>query len=126
HGESQHEEGGRSHRNEAGRRDEGCVQHALDAVECATAPADSKWGSLRAKAGHPEPFNLKYMEIGNENGGPLYNERYELFHDAIKAKYPQMQLIACDWQGVPKSRPLDLIDSHTYTDPISMQRMSTR
>ena len=46
------------------------VQDALDAIEYANGPADSKWGSLRAKAGHPAPFHLKHMEIGNENGGP--------------------------------------------------------
>ena len=77
------------------------VQDALDAIEYATGPADSKWGALRAKAGHPAPFSLKYMEIGNENGGPAYNERYAMFYDAIKAKYPQMNLIANEWSGRP-------------------------
>ena len=65
------------------------VQDALDAIEYANGPADSQWGALRAKAGHPAPFNLKYMEIGNENGGPTYDEHYTLFYDAIKAKYPR-------------------------------------
>ena len=51
-------------------------------------------GSLRAKAGHPAPFNLKYMEIGNENGGPVYEDHYRQFYDAIKAKYPEMVLVA--------------------------------
>ena len=50
------------------------IQDALDAVEYANGPADSKWGSLRAKAGHPAPFNMKYLEIGNENGGPIYEK----------------------------------------------------
>ena len=45
----------------------------------------------------PAPFNLKYMEIGNENGGTAYHERYALFYDAIKAKYPQMHLVADEW-----------------------------
>ena len=45
------------------------LQDALDAIEYANGPADSKWGALRAKAGHPAPFNLTYMEIGNENSG---------------------------------------------------------
>ena len=66
------------------------VQDALDAIEYANGPADSNWGGLRAKDGHPAPFNLKYMEIGNENGGPAYHERYALFYDAIKAQYPEM------------------------------------
>jgi alpha-L-arabinofuranosidase len=90
------------------------VQDALDAIEYATGPADGKWGSLRAKAGHPAPFSLKYMEIGNENGGPAYYERYALFYDAIKAKYPQMNLIADDWDGRPTNRPVEIIDEHYY------------
>lgn len=93
------------------------VQDALDAIEYANGPADSKWGSLRAKAGHPEPFNLKYLEIGNENGGPLYNQRYALFYDAIKAKYPQMKLIANDWRGIPNSRKVEIVDEHYYNNP---------
>ncbi|MGE5608241.1 MAG: alpha-L-arabinofuranosidase C-terminal domain-containing protein [Bacillota bacterium] len=93
------------------------VQDALDAIEYANGPIDSKWGSLRAKAGHPAPFNLKYMEIGNENGGPLYNQRYALFYDAIKAKYPQMKLIANDWRGIPNSRKVEMVDEHYYNNP---------
>jgi alpha-L-arabinofuranosidase len=93
------------------------VQDALDAIEYANGPADSKWGSLRAKAGHPAPFNLKYIEIGNENGGPLYNQRYALFFDAIKAKYPQMKLIANDWRGIPNSRKIEIVDEHYYNNP---------
>lgn len=51
---------------------DGWVQDALDAIEYANGPATTKWGALRAKHGHPSPFHLKYMEIGNENGGPAY------------------------------------------------------
>ena len=90
------------------------VQDALDAIEYCNGPADSKWGSLRAKAGHPAPFNLKYMEIGNENGGPAYEERYALFHDTIKAKHPEMRLVA---DGRIKSRPMDIVDEHFYNSP---------
>ncbi len=93
------------------------VQDALDAIEYANGPADSRWGAVRAKAGHPVPFNLKFVEIGNENGGGLYNERYKLFYDAIKAKYPTMRTVACDWSGRPTSRPIDLIDEHYYYEP---------
>lgn len=90
------------------------VQDALDAIEYANGPADSRWGGLRAKHGHPGPFNMKLMEIGNENGGPAYEERFALFHDAIKAKYPQMQLIA----NTPiKSRTPDIVDEHYYNTP---------
>lgn len=93
------------------------VQDALDAVEYAVGPADSTWGAMRAKAGHPEPFKLKYLEIGNENGGPAYDERYALFYDAMKAKFPDVQLIAGEWHGRPKSRPIEILDEHYYNTP---------
>jgi alpha-L-arabinofuranosidase len=93
------------------------VQDALDAIEYANGPADSRWGSKRAKNGHPAPFNLKYMEIGNENGGPDYAERYALFHDAIKAKYPELHLITNVWDGYPKNRSVEFIDEHYYSSP---------
>jgi hypothetical protein len=64
------------------------VQDALDAIEYANGSTNTTWGALRAANGHPAPFNLKYMEIGNENGGTSYNDRYTLFYDAIKAAYP--------------------------------------
>ena len=100
------------------------VQDALDAIEYANGPADSKWGALRAKAGHPEPFHLKFMEIGNENGGSVYRERYTLFHDAIKKRYPQMQLIAC-WCGRPTDRSPDILDEHHYNTPEFFARAAT-
>jgi alpha-L-arabinofuranosidase len=90
------------------------VQDALDAIEYANGPAESKWGSLRAKHGHPAPFNMKLMEIGNENGGPAYDERFALFYDAIKAKYPQMQLISNE---PVKKRTPDVVDEHYYNTP---------
>jgi alpha-L-arabinofuranosidase len=71
------------------------VQDALDAIEYANGPVTSTWGSLRAKAGHSAPFGLKYVEIGNEDGNnSLYPERYMLFYKAIKARYPDIQVIA--------------------------------
>lgn len=93
------------------------VQDALDAIEYANGPADSKWGAVRAKAGHPKPFGLKYMEIGNENGGGAYNERWPLFVKAIKAKYPDMHLIANVWGGVPDKNSPEIIDEHYYSNP---------
>ncbi|MBW3625352.1 MAG: alpha-L-arabinofuranosidase, partial [Armatimonadetes bacterium] len=102
------------------------VQDALDAIEYANGPVTSKWGALRAKHGHPKPFGLKMIQIGNENGGPLYNERYALFHDAIRARYPNIRLIACDWGGVPRSRPLDIIDPHLYANPATFLRQANR
>lgn len=94
------------------------VQDALDAIEYANGPTNTLWGGLRAKNGHPEPFNLKYLEIGNENGGPAYNERWPLFVDAIKAKYPSIQLIANHWLGgYPKQPMPEIVDEHYYDTP---------
>ena len=90
------------------------VQDALDAIEYCNGPADSMWGAMRARNGHPAPFNLKLMEIGNENGGPAYEERYALFHDAIKAKHPRIKLVA----NAPVSkRSMDIVDEHYYNSP---------
>lgn len=94
------------------------VQDALDALEYANGPTNSWWGGLRAKNGHPAPFNLKFMEIGNENGTQAYNERWALFYKAIKAKFPYVQLVANDWQqNIPKDPKPDLVDEHYYNTP---------
>jgi alpha-L-arabinofuranosidase len=99
------------------------IQDALDAIEYANGPAESQWGSLRAKAGHPASFGLKYMEIGNENGGPVYEDHYRQFHDAIKARYPKMILVA----NTPvTSRPMDILDEHYYDSPEFFMRNATR
>lgn len=102
------------------------VQDALDAIEYARGPVTSFWGAKRAQNGHPKPFNLKYLEIGNENGGPAYNERYKLFFDAVKAKYPEVTTIANVWGGVPNSAPLEVIDEHYYYDPSFFFRNANR
>ncbi|HEY9508262.1 MAG TPA: alpha-L-arabinofuranosidase C-terminal domain-containing protein [Verrucomicrobiae bacterium] len=90
------------------------VQEALDAIEYANGDTNTTWGAARAANGHPAPFNLRYVEIGNENGGSAYNANYAVFHDAIKSKYPNIRIIANSWGGVPNNRPLDLIDEHYY------------
>ena len=68
------------------------VQDAVDLIQYANGDTNTTWGALRAANGHPAPFNLKYMEIGNENGGTYYNDRYALFYDAIKSNYPAMHI----------------------------------
>ena len=93
------------------------VQDALDAIEYANGPTESKWGAVRARNGHPGPFGLKYMEIGNENGGAAYHERYALIYDAIKGKYPAMHLIANEWNGRPSNRSIEVLDEHYYSSP---------
>ena len=96
------------------------VDDALDAIEYANGSVDSKWGALRAANGHPKPFGLKYVEIGNENGlswsfggRPPYAERYDLIYRAIKAKYPEILTIAND----PVPHPMEIVDEHYYNNP---------
>lgn len=94
------------------------IQDALDAIEYANGPVTSVWGSMRAKNGHPTPFNLKYLEIGNENYGTEYFKNYELIAKAVLARYPEMKLIANDWSGGHPTVPTpDIIDEHYYNDP---------
>jgi alpha-L-arabinofuranosidase len=101
------------------------VQDALDAIEYANGPTNSAWGSLRAQAGHPAPFHLKYMEIGNENGGPDYAQRWTLLVNAIRAKYPDMKLIATSslQDGSHPINPMpDIVDEHYYESAESFMR----
>jgi len=95
------------------------VQDALDSIEYANGPVDSIWGAKRAAAGHPQPFNLRYIEVGNENFGPEYAERSSMFHDAIKSKYPQITVIMDTWgpKNFPKNRVPDMLDIHRFTTP---------
>ncbi len=90
------------------------VQDALDEIEYVTGGLDSKWGKVRAENGHPEPFKLTYVEIGNEDNfdnSKSYDGRYEQFYKAIKAKYPALQLIAT--MPIKNMRP-DVVDEHYY------------
>jgi len=70
------------------------IQDALDLIEFANGPVSSPWGAKRAAMGHPAPFNLKMIGVGNEQWGPQYLERYEPFAKAVKAKYPQIDLVS--------------------------------
>ena len=101
------------------------VQDALDAIEYANGPVDSKWGAVRAKAGHPAPFGLKYVEIGNEDGfNPLYLEKYKLIYNAIKAKNPEIQILANERRGGwGDLLPMDLVDEHMYAPPLGAMNM---
>lgn len=101
------------------------VQDALDAVEYANGPTNSMWGSRRAQAGHPAPFHLKYMEIGNENGGPDYVARWPMLVNAIHARYPDIQFIMTTDLGrrpYPQTPRPDIIDEHYYESPESFMR----
>jgi alpha-L-arabinofuranosidase len=102
------------------------VQDALDAAEYANGPTNSLWGAMRAKAGHPAPFNLVYMEIGNENGGPAYNERWPMFVNAIRAKHPEIKFVANNWAGgYPSTPKADVEDEHFYDTPEFFMRHAT-
>jgi alpha-L-arabinofuranosidase len=90
------------------------VQDALDEIEYVTGGRETKWGAERVKDGHPAPFKLTYVEVGNEewfDRSGSYEERYTQFHKAIKAKYPELQLIAT--APVKGVKP-DVIDEHYY------------
>jgi alpha-L-arabinofuranosidase len=103
------------------------VQDTLDAIEYANGPVASTWGALRAGAGHPAPFGLKYVEIGNEDGmNTLYPERYTMIYNAIKARYPEIQIIANERRGRFPQLPMDLIDEHLYARPLDAIEMAKR
>ncbi|WP_081383953.1 alpha-L-arabinofuranosidase C-terminal domain-containing protein [Paenibacillus sp. FSL R5-0636] len=89
------------------------IQDALDAIEYANGPVTSKWGAQRAANGHPEPFNMKYVEIGNENNFQMseYIKRYGLFYKAIKEQYPEIHLIA---NAAVEGEPIEMVDEHYY------------
>jgi len=104
------------------------IQDALDLIEFANGPATSPWGAVRAALGHPEPFNLKYLGIGNENWGNEYYERFQLFQEAIKESHPQIQLIGCSgtqpdglwWERAwewGRTHDVDIVDEHMYRPP---------
>ncbi len=90
------------------------VDDALDEIEFATGDSSTKWGAMRAKLGHPAPFPIKYVEIGNEDWfdrSGSYEGRYAQFYKAIKAKYPQLELIAT--APLKRMKP-DVLDDHYY------------
>jgi alpha-N-arabinofuranosidase len=101
------------------------VQDALDEIEYVTGNTSTKWGAERAKDGHPEPFQLNYVEIGNEDWRGDYNGRFTQIYDAIKAKYPNIQIIdssvhspnaAGKLTSRATDRTADVQDSHLYTN----------
>lgn len=104
------------------------VQDALDLIEFANGDVHTTWGKVRADMGHPAPFNLKMMGIGNENWGPQYLERLKIFTAAIKARYPDFKLVnssGTDPNGERfdylntelRKMNADIIDEHYYRRP---------
>ena len=112
------------------------IQDALDLVEFANGDVTTTWGKVRADMGHPEPFNLKFLGVGNEQWdydeahggyGPVFTERLKKFSDALRAKYPNLKLIGTTgpnsegWdfdllQPRMKQLKVDLYDEHYYRD----------
>jgi alpha-L-arabinofuranosidase len=98
------------------------IQDALDEIEYVIGPPTSTWGALRAKAGHPQPFPLTYVEVGNEDffdKSGSYDQRFVQFHQAIKARYPQLKVISTVGFEQPEGRRVrsmtpDVVDEHYY------------
>lgn len=105
------------------------VRDAIDLIEFANGPATSKWGRLRAEMGHPEPFGMKKLGIGNEQWGEEYFKRYEVFYRLLKEKHPEITLITTSGPGVDDAHwkfawdkfrsgtPAELVDEHYYRPP---------
>lgn len=101
------------------------IQDCLDLIEFANGSADSEWGKKRAEMGHPEPFNLKYIAVGNEQWDDFYYKRLEPFVAAIRAKYPNIKIVGTSgpdsegkmfekgWEAMKKQKA-DLVDEHFY------------
>ncbi|XP_002987233.2 alpha-L-arabinofuranosidase 1 [Selaginella moellendorffii] len=102
------------------------VQEALDGLEFALGSSSSKYGALRAKMGHPEPFNLKYVAIGNEDcGKQYYRDNYLQFYYAIKKYYPDISIVTnCDGSYRQLDHPADLYDFHIYTSASNLFNMN--
>lgn len=105
------------------------IQDAIDLVEFANGPTSTKWGKLRADMGHPEPFNLKMIGVGNEQWGPQYFERYALFEKALREKCPEIKIVSGSgpyaegadfdyaWDQLRTKFNADIVDEHYYKSP---------
>lgn len=114
------------------------VQDALDLIEFANGPITSKWGAKRAALGHPEPFHLKYLGVGNEQWGQEYFERYAIFSHALKAAYPEIKLVSgagpgvddkswqLAWEKFRGGTTADVVDEHYYRPPQWFLENATR
>jgi len=104
------------------------IEEALNLIEFANGDTSTYWGNLRAEMGHPEPFNMKYLGIGNEQWGPEYFERYEIFAKTISEQYPEIILVSTPgpfpegdmfdygWEQM-KRLDVALADEHYYRPP---------
>ncbi|MEC7785078.1 MAG: alpha-L-arabinofuranosidase C-terminal domain-containing protein [Bacteroidota bacterium] len=113
------------------------VQDALDLIEFANGSTDTPWGKVRADMGHPEPFNMKYIGVGNEQWGPEYIERYKVFNEAIAEKYPEIIIVSGSGPfpdgdyfeyGMKELKKIgaEIIDEHYYRSPEWFRENATR
>ena len=113
------------------------VKDALDLIEFANGDVNTPWGKVRADMGHPKPFNLKHIGVGNEQWGPQYIERYKIFEKAIKDKYPNIIIVSGagpspegDYfvYGMQELKKLNaqIVDEHYYKDPKWFRENATR
>ena len=101
------------------------IQDCLDLIEFANGDTTTTWGKKRAEMGHPAPFNLKFIGVGNEQWGEFYFVRMQEFVDAIRAKHPEIKIIGTSgpdsegenfnlgWEAMKKQK-VDLVDEHFY------------
>jgi alpha-L-arabinofuranosidase len=107
----------------------GYIQDVLDLIEWANGPATSRWGSVRATAGHPEPFGLKHLGVGNEDAiTPLFEGRFRMIYEAVKARHPEIVVIGTvgpfasgedfdhGW-ALARELRLEMVDEHYYVAP---------
>jgi len=104
------------------------IDDAIDLIEFANSDVTTKWGKLRSDMGHPQPFNLKFLGVGNEQWEPQYIERYKVFEKAILSKYPAIKIVSGSgpfaegeyfnyaWKELKQLKPA-LIDEHYYKPP---------
>ncbi|MFA7427688.1 alpha-L-arabinofuranosidase C-terminal domain-containing protein [Mesotoga sp.] len=113
------------------------ITNVLDFIEFANGPQTSFWGSKRVELGHPEPFDVKYIGIGNENWGTEYYDRFPLFREAVKAKYPEIIIVFSgppSYEGASFNRAwrwarendVEILDEHMYAVPEWMLRNTER
>ncbi|MFV8374779.1 alpha-L-arabinofuranosidase C-terminal domain-containing protein [Flavobacterium sp. LB1P71] len=113
------------------------VQDALDLIEFANGGVETPWGRIRSEMGHPKPFNLKLIGVGNEQWGPQYIERFKVFEKAIKSKYPKMTIVSGagpfpegDYfeYGMQELKKLnaEIVDEHYYKNPQWFRENATR
>lgn len=113
------------------------VQDALDLIEFANGDITTPWGKVRAEMGHPKPFNLKFIGVGNEQWGEDYIERYKVFEKAIHAKYPKITIVSGSgpspdgeffeygWKELKKLNA-QIVDEHYYNSPEWFLENATR